>query len=121
MYETQKGRFRFAVAFRIVESEQGLAIHVHGPTADSGDEEVLRFDCFQKEPHYHLAWSYRNDPFIPIHSEDPFAWAVNTLRDEIQDLLRMAAARPMSETEMAALPSTLSAIEHQGRAFANAI
>ena len=118
MFETQNGRFRFRVAFRNVEGDQGLAVHVYGPTADSADEEVMRFDCFEKEPHYHLAWSYRNDPFVRIESTDPFGWALAKLRDHIEDLLREASSLPMNESEKADLESTLSTIEHQGREIA---
>ena len=120
MYETQNGRFRLKVALRNVEDDRGLAIHVYGPTADSDEEEVLRFDCFEKEPHYHLAWSYRNEPFTRIESSDPFAWAISKLRDNIETLLQQASSLPMSESEKVDLQSMLSTIERQGREIASA-
>ncbi len=119
MYETQNGRFTFRVAFRHVEGDRGLAIHVFGPTSDSQEEEVLRFDCFEKDPHYHLAWSYRNDPFIRIDAGDPFGWALSKLAGDIQTLLQAASSLPMSEGEISDLESTLSSIERQGRVIAS--
>ena len=111
MSTSANGRFRFKLAYRNVGDDRGLAIHIHGPTPSAEDEEVLRFDCFEKQPHYHLAWSYRSDPFIPINSSEPFEWALRKLRSDLPTLLERAGALPMNEEELANLASTLTSIK----------
>ena len=73
----------------------------------SSDEEILRFGCFERQPHYHIAWSYRNDPFIPIDADDPFVWAVTKLTKDLPSLLEQAAALPMNELEQSKTVETL--------------
>ncbi len=125
MPEAANGRFTFKVVFRNVGDDRGLAIHVYGPVASAENEvateEVLRFDCFEQQPHYHLAWSYRNDPFVRIDAQDPFEWALSKLRGDMAGLLSGAGALPMNVDEAAALHTTLSSIEKQGRAIAEAV
>ena len=110
----RNGRFRFEVAYRDLGDDRGLAIHVFGPTSTTPDAEVLRFDCFEKQPHYHVAWSYRNDPFIPIEAEDPFSWAVAKLTNDLPKLLEQAAALPMNETEQSKTAETLEGVLTEG-------
>src|SRR5436305_12427499 len=50
------GALRFGIEYRRLQNDQGICIHVFaGP--DDRQDEVLRFDCFEREPHYHYAWS----------------------------------------------------------------
>ena len=115
MIQIPNGRFEFAIAYRDVEIDHGLTLHVYGPTKDAAREEVLRFDCFAKQPHYHLGWSYRKAPFIPIDAADPFAWTLTQLQEHMSDLLQRAAAQPMNEDELAQLQTTLYTVEQHGR------
>jgi hypothetical protein len=51
----------------------GICIHVFGEV-NGREEEVLRFDCFQRAPHYHYAWS-TNDQYVALDTTadgDPF-------------------------------------------------
>ena len=45
----QLGRFVFLTEYRDVGNDKGLTVRVLGPTASSQQEEVLRFDCFEKK------------------------------------------------------------------------
>ncbi len=107
------GRYTFKLADRDLGDDGGLAIHVYGPTL-SGDEEVLRFDCFRHQPHYHIAWSYRDDPFIPIEATDPFAWAIDKLRTDFVQLLAEADAVPASAEELHELDEVLNSLALSG-------
>ena len=120
MTERTNGRFRFKVAFRDLGEDRGLAIHIFGPTHNSSEEEVLRFDCFEKQPHYHLAWSYRSDPFIAVEASDPFRWAIDKLSTDMQRFLHQADALPMTEQELGSLKQTLSSIQSDGEALKGA-
>ena len=120
MTERVNGRFRYEVAFRELGDDRGLAIHVFGPTESSSEQEVLRFDCFENQPHYHLAWSYRNDPFIVIDAADPFAWAIEKLASDIQSLLLEANALPMNDQELDANTGILRGIQTYGEGLLGA-
>jgi len=120
MNEYSLGRFNFKLAYRDLDSDRGLAIHVFGPT-DNEIEEVLRFDCFENDPHYHLAWSYRDNLFIRIDSNQPFAWAIEVLRNEINKLLSEASARPMNESELGQLGGVLDSIQRRGEEIVSAV
>lgn len=114
MYERENGRFTLQVQYRNVDGDSGLCIHVFGPTAISAREEVLRFDCFNNQPHYHLAWSYRRDPFITIEDSDPFSWALGKLRTNINELLQAAEAVEMTPVELQLLQESLSLLRIAG-------
>ena len=53
------GPVRVGLEFREFGTDRGVAIHVLG---DIGDEEIelLTFDCFEKEPHYHYGPRNKN-------------------------------------------------------------
>lgn len=51
------GPYRLAMVYRHVTGDQGPTIHVFGPV-EGQDREILRFDCFDNAPHFHLGISY---------------------------------------------------------------
>ena len=112
--DLEVGRFRFRLAYRRVGEDRGLAIHVFGPRGGT-DEEVLRFDCFEVEPHYHLGWSYRDAPFIPISATDPYAWALEQIATRVNELLEQADAETMSDAEAQLLTDTVATLANRGR------
>ena len=104
------GRFELATQYRDVGSDRGPAIHLFGPTA-SGRKEILRFDCFEKEPHYHIAFSYKDLPFREFESESPFDWAKEKIAGEIGLLLEESEAESMNNNEVAELLRVLETLE----------
>ncbi len=107
------GRFRFRVVYRIAGDDQGVAIHIFGPRLGV-EEEVLRFDCFHHQPHYHLGWSYRDERFIEIDHPDPFSWAIEQIQSKFEGLLAAAEADPMTVDELAGLPDAVRATRQLG-------
>ena len=99
------GRFRFELSYRLVPGDYGVCLSVFGPV-DERQEEVLRYDCFSDSPHYHLAWSYQDLPYVPIADDDPIRWAIGSLT-EINDLLERAGADRLSAAEQALLADEL--------------
>ncbi len=104
----QLGRFVFLTEYRDVGNDKGLTVRVLGPTASSQQEEVLRFDCFEKKPHYHVGFSV---PPVPIEAPDPFHWTVEKLRREFGKLLLDAGALPLNANEENTLAAVLAVIE----------
>lgn len=100
------GRFELRFQHRDVGTDSGPTIHLFGPK-ESKHEELLRFDCFVHEPHYHIGFSYRDAPFIRIESDDPLGWAIAKISDDVQALLDEAGAESMKEDELTKLNSAL--------------
>jgi hypothetical protein len=69
------GILKFGIEYRHLQGDQGVCIHVFGEV-NGREEEVLRFDCFERAPHYHYAWS-TNDRYVPL---DATAGDVNQSR-----------------------------------------
>jgi hypothetical protein len=80
--------------------DRGVSIHVF---AQAGGErrEVLRFDCFQEDPHYHyVSWAERSNEMLhidPVADGDPLAWALERLRTRLPQMLERAGAREAAE------------------------
>ena len=92
------GPLEFALEYRSFAHERGWAIHVYG-TRQGRCEEILRFDCFDVNPHFHLGWSYLDRMFVPIpDTDDPLAWALNEMRTHLPELLRESDAAELAET-----------------------
>lgn len=103
------GRFVFLTEYRNVGNDKGLTLRVLGPTASSQQEEILRFDCFERQPHYHVGFSV---PPVPIEASDPLRWTVEKLRKEFGHLLLDAGALPVNANEENMLADVLAVIEN---------
>jgi hypothetical protein len=118
--EIPAGPYRLSVEHREVSDDGGLTIHVFGPR-DGAEEEILRFDCFRKTPHYHLGLSYRDEPHIVIEDPEPFDWSLRLLASSFAKLVDEAGAdaieRGAWEQE---LPAALEALRRHGEALASA-
>lgn len=77
----EAGPVRFGVEFREFSSDRGVAIHVLG---DIGGEELelLTFDCFENEPHYHYGPRAKNQRLYldTTAIPDPLEWALGLFK-----------------------------------------
>jgi len=93
------GALKFGIEYRHLQGDQGICIHVFGEV-NGREEEVLRFDCFQRAPHYHYAWS-TNDQYVTLDTTadgDPFQWTVERLRTRLPAMLIRAGASDLART-----------------------
>ena len=106
------GALEFALEYRRFAREQGWTIHVYGPR-NGKREEILRFDCFDVNPHFHLGWSYLDRMFVPIpDTDDPLAWALNEMRTHLPELLRESdVVELVEQIDMVAINSALSKLQ----------
>ncbi|MCE2436874.1 MAG: hypothetical protein J4F97_02505 [Pseudomonadales bacterium] len=81
----QLGRFRFHVSYRHLRGDEGLCIRVLGPV-DGNEEELLRYDCFKQEPHFHTEVFGKNT-ITPITSDHPVGWTLEQLRTSLAELV----------------------------------
>ena len=109
------GRFTMYAVWRVASDLAGVTLHIYGPRTGV-EEEVLRFDCFDAPPHYHLGWSYLDTPYVVIEAADPLAWSFAKLTD-FDELLSAAKADALTPEERAALPDAIEALRHNAAAL----
>src|SRR5262245_13371652 len=88
--ELRPGRLVAGVRRREVGDDGGVSLELSG--ALSGEpEELLRFDLFRRDPHYHVPAS---DPaqidLDPARDGDPLEFALTRLRERLPALLERA-------------------------------
>ncbi len=89
--EDTVGPYKLSMVYRQVPNDEGPTVHVFGPV--EGDEkEILRFDCFKKEPHFHVGISYLSEPVQMIEADDPLAWTLEVLAHQFPDYLAKSKA-----------------------------
>jgi hypothetical protein len=81
----------------ITYDDFGASLHVCG--AEDGLEH-LRFDCFEKEPHYHYIRHAEGGNVIcrldEIAQGDPIEWTVSRLRTRLPEMLDYAGANHLA-------------------------
>jgi hypothetical protein len=88
----------------------GMSLHVLG-TADG--LEHLRFDCFEREPHYH--YIHQDDRsnvvvrFDDVAEGDPTRWTLERVRSRLPEMLEHAGATELAVAARAAAPQILEA------------
>ena len=87
------GGLRFDVMHRTLANDGGATIEVYGDT-DEGSQQVLRFDCFKKEPHFHYAPMTSDGrkglPLDPAQVGDGVDWAMEQIRSHVPEMLKTA-------------------------------
>jgi hypothetical protein len=71
--------------------DQGLCIQVYG-VVEGEDTEILRFDCFDQDPHYHYGPVNQN---IRLHMDkttagNPIGWTMDNIRNKLPTMIRRA-------------------------------
>ena len=69
--------------------DQGLCIQVYSEI-DGHDTEILRFDCFDQDPHYHYGPENHN---IRLHLDkttagNPVGWTMDNIRNKLPQMVR---------------------------------
>jgi len=106
--------------------DAGVSIHVFVKAPD-GDLERLRFDCFEKEPHYHyISWkkSYNDHVFAdPTVYTDFLAWSLEMIRTRLVPMLEKAdvngAAQIVDRKSIERILPTVSEAAYQARRHAD--
>ncbi len=79
--------------------DRGVSLHVCGRVGDAW-REVLRFDCFEEDPHYHyVCWRESSNEVLhldPVADGDPLAWALDRLRGRLPQMLARAGERELA-------------------------
>jgi hypothetical protein len=91
--------------------DRGVSLHVFAEQ-DGEWRELLRFDCFVEDPHYHyLSWRERANEMIqldPVADGDPLAWALERIHSRLPQMLERAGAADVARRiDFAALEAAL--------------
>jgi len=85
------GAYQLALVYRYITNDKGPTIHILGPVATE-NREIIRFDCFEREPHYHLGISYLAEPVVTIEASKPLSWVLEELEEYFPEYLKRSRA-----------------------------
>ncbi len=94
-------------------SDGGPSVRVYGE-ADGKDIQLLRFDCFRKDPHYHYDPSGKNDQrhLDKASVPDSIAWTIEQLGQNLVEMIQTAGYDSVADTvDQAAVAQVLPEVE----------
>ena len=101
--------------------DQGLCIQVYGEVGEK-DTEILRFDCFDQDPHYHYGTENKN---IRLHMDkttagNPVGWTLTNIRTKLPAMIRRAGYEDLAAAvEANPIPTAkLDEVENTARELA---
>ena len=109
----QAGGVELHVDNRTFGDDGGPAVRVYGDV-DGESVQLLRFDCFRKDPHYHYAPSGKNDLHHLNKNTvlDPIGWTIEQLGRNLMEMIRTAGYDSVAEkVDSAAVAAVLPEIE----------
>ena len=92
------GRFRLDLNYRKLRGDEGLSIRVIGPVGTE-DRELLRYDCFEKTPHFHTA-VYDHNTIAKIDEDDAVSWSLAQLDGQFARLVASAGGEDLNDAEI---------------------
>ena len=77
---------------------QGVCIQVAG-NIDDKETELLRFDCFDSDAHYHYGPENKNERIMldPTVTRNPIAWTIKQLKIKLPDMLERAGYKDLAD------------------------
>ena len=107
------GGVELRVDNRSLGADGGPSVRVYG---EAGGENIqlLRFDCFRKDPHYHYDPSGKNDQrsLDKTSVPDSVAWTIEQLRQNLVEMIHTAGYASVAEgVDQAAVVQVLPEVE----------
>ncbi len=111
----QAGNVTFTVEHRDLGRDGGPTVRVLGDV-DGSQTQLLRFDCFENDPHYHYDPDGRNASLHLSTELDSVFWAADHIERNLAVMIRLAGypevAEQLSRDEVAAaLPQVRTAMQ----------
>ena len=104
---------RFEVEYRNTRTDRGPSLQILGDV-DGQPVQLLRFDCFEHEPHFHYDPDGKDNRIFlnPTRAKDPVAWTIDYLCGNITSLVRIAGYGKLADQlDEAALMAALPGVE----------
>ena len=109
----QVGGVELHVDNQSLDDDGGPSVRVFGDV-DGKSIQLLRFDCFRKNPHYHYDPVEKND----MHSidetsiPDSVSWTIEQLGNNLPDMIRTSGYHDVADNvDQAAIALILSEVE----------
>jgi hypothetical protein len=100
-------------------NDRGGTVHV----CDRAGIEHLRFDCFEREPHYHYLMHPDRGQLVcridDVAVEDPVDWSLTVLRTRLPEMLRSTGAFELATTVQSRYGEVLLAIDRVAELLAS--
>jgi hypothetical protein len=108
------GALRFNVRYSNTRTgDRGPSLRVYGDV-EGKPVQLLRFDCFEQEPHFHYDPDGKNNllRMDKANVSDPITWSMDYLRGNVASLVRIAGYGALAnEVDEAALTAALPTVE----------
>lgn len=114
------GAVKFGLEYRDLLNDQGVCLHALAEV-DGEEVELLRFDCFDHEPHYHYGPEKRNTRLMldKTTEGDPLDWTLNQLNANLPAMVRRAGYPDLADAiDMGALRDALDETEATAKRMA---
>jgi len=99
---------------RGVGGDEGLTFDVMVADPKEAGERILRFDCFKKNPHYHVGPAHKDT----VHNmktegiEDPLSWTLDQLKNRLASMITEAGYEEIARRiDQKAIAHDLSQLE----------
>ena len=119
----EAGVIRFGLEYRHIGENEGLAIHVMGDVAGQ-EVELLAFDCFVNEPHYHYGPRNKNHRYFwdTTVVPDPLDWTLTQFKEgKLPSMIQRAGYPGIAvDLDRDLLETKLVEVEAKGRAAVKA-
>src|SRR5262249_4824412 len=78
--------------------DRGPSLRIYGDV-DGKPVQLLRFDCFEQQPHFHYDPEGKNNQLRmdKANVSDPIAWSMDYLRGNVASLIRIAGYGTLAE------------------------
>ena len=112
---------RMTIAHRqgVGGSDEGLTFDITTAGPEDEAKRILRFDCFYKNPHYHIGTSGEHS----VHNmkdegvEDPVRWTLEQLKTRFPAMVKQAGYEEIAEKiDQQAIANQLTRLEPEIRA-----
>ena len=116
----EAGAVTFALQYRALMPDQGVSIQVVGDVAGE-EKELLRFDCFDQNPHYHYGPGAKNErhPMDKTTAGNPVGWTLKQLRAKLPEMLKHAGYEEVANRlDCSMVLSKLDQVEEAARYMA---
>ncbi len=114
------GIIKFQLKYRDLLSDQGLCISVMSLDG-SREIEILRFDCFDQQPHYHYGPENKNERLMldKTTAGDSLEWALQQMRERLPEMVERAGYSEISsKINLSSMSSTFDMLELNARKVA---
>ncbi|MCI0439297.1 MAG: hypothetical protein L0177_09225 [Chloroflexi bacterium] len=114
------GLVKFGIEYRDLLRDQGVCIHALGEV-DGQEVELLRFDCFDHEPHYHYGPAKRNERLMLDKTTEgnPLDWTLKQLNERLPEMVKRAGYEELADKiDMTAMKQALLDLESAARKLA---